>query len=266
VADPLTHWRRFLARPNDDRVKTFGVALLVAFVCAVVVSTASVLLKPMQDAHLEALRAARMEAMLDTLPGLRALMEETGVTGLTTRMVDLRDGSFAPDADPAGYDAIAAAETPETSVAIPPEADIAGLKRRENLAPVYLLERDGKLMVLVLPMRAAGYQSTITAMLALEPDLKTIAALTITGQSETPGLGARIAEPDWQALWPGKEVTDETGKVVFEVVRGQAVGPHQVDGVSGATRSSMAVGAMVQFWLGDWGFGPFLRRLETEGL
>jgi Na+-transporting NADH:ubiquinone oxidoreductase subunit NqrC len=49
-------------------------------------------------------------------------------------------------------------------------------------------------------------------------------------------------------------------------VRGQAVGPHQVDGVSGATRSSMAVGAMVQFWLGDWGFGPFLRRLETEGL
>lgn len=266
MADPLTLWRRFLARPNDDRVKTLGVALLVAFFSAVVVSTASVLLKPMQDAHLEAERAARMEAMLDALPGMRALMEEAGVTALDTRMVDLTEGRFVASPDPQGYDAIAASLDPATSIGIPAESDPAGLKRRENFAPVYLLERDGDLMLLVLPMRANGYQSTITAMLALEPDLRTIAALTITGQGETPGLGARIAEPDWQALWPGKEARDASGRVVIEVVRGGTAGPQQVDGISGATRSSMAVGAMMQFWLGELGFGPLLGRLATEGL
>ncbi len=265
MADPLTLWRGFLARPNDDRVKTFGVAVLVAFVCAAVVSATSVTLKPLQDAHLEAERAARMEAMLDTLPEMRGLMQEAGVTALETRMINLSDGSFAPDLDPVNFD-VAAADDPDSSIAIPPEADVAGLKRRENHAPVYLLERDGELMLLVLPMRATGYQSTITAMLAVQPDLRTIAALTITGQGETPGLGARIAEPDWAALWPGKEIANEDGEIVIEVVRGTATGPYQVDGISGATRSSNAVGAMLTFWLGDLGYGPFLDRLESEGL
>lgn len=267
MASPLALWRQFLARPNDDRVKTYGVAIIVAFACALVISVTSVRLKPLQEAHLAAERSARIEAMLDTLPGMRELMETTGVTALETRMVKLSDGSFATGIDTVSFDAVAASEDPEDSIAIPPDADVAGLKRRENHAPVYLLERDRELMLLVLPMRATGYQSTITAMLALEPNLRTVAALTITGHGETPGLGARISEPEWTALWRGKEIADESGTILIEVVRaGQATGPHQVDGLSGATRSSNAVGAMLSFWLGDLGFGPFLDRLESEGI
>ena len=266
MADPLTLWRRFLARPNDDRFKTFGVAVLVALTCAVVVSVTSVALKPLQDAHLEAERAAKMEAMLNTLPEMRELMREAGITALETRLVNLSDGSFAPGIDAADFDAIAAADHPATSIAVPPEADVAGLKRRENQAAVHLLQRDGELKLLVLPMRAVGYQSTITAMLALQSDLRTIAALTITGHGETPGLGSRIAEPDWAELWSDKQIADEDGKIVINVVRGKATGPYQVDGISGATRSSNAVGSMLGFWLGDLGFGPFLDRLEREGL
>ena len=266
MADPWNVWQRFLARPNDDRVKTFGIALMVAFVCAAVVSTTSVLLRPLQEAHLEAARAARMQAMLDTLPGLRGLMEEVGVTDLETRMVDLSTGRFAPDIEVADFSATAAASDPATSIAIPPEADVAGIKRRENHAPVYLLERDGALMLLVLPMRATGYQSTISAMLALEPDLRSIAALSITGHGETPGIGSRITDPAFIDRWPGKQVADDSGEIVIKVVRGQASGPHEVDAISGATRSSNAIGSMLTFWLGDLGFGPFLDRLEQEGL
>lgn len=266
MADPQNFWQRFLARPNDDRVKTVGIAVIVAFVCAVVVSATSVTLKPLQVAHLEAERIARMEAMLDTLPGMRSLMEEAGVTALEARMVNLSEGRFAPGIDLADYDAIAAAADPVTSIEIPPEADVAGIKRRENYVPVYLLERNGKLLLLVLPMRATGYQSTITAMLALEPDLRTIAALTITGHGETPGIGARITDPAFIDLWPGKLAADESGNIVIEVVRGQARGPYEVDAISGATRSSNAIGSMLTFWLGDLGFGPFLNHLEQEGL
>lgn len=266
MVDPQNIWQRFLARPNDDRVKTFGIAVMVALVCAVVVSATSVMLKPLQDAHLEAERAARMEAMLDTLPGMRGLMEEAGVTALETRMVDLSTGRFAPDLDPADHGGTDAASDPDTSIAIPPEADGAGIRRRENHAPVHLLERDGELMLLVLPMRATGYQSTIHAMLALEPDLRTVAALSITDHGETPGIGSRITDPAFIELWPGKQVADDSGEILIEVVRGQASGTYEVDAISGATRSSNAIGSMLKFWLGDLGFGPFLDHLEQEGL
>jgi Na+-transporting NADH:ubiquinone oxidoreductase subunit C len=263
MANPIS---TFLARPNDDTTKTVTIAALVAFVCAIMVSTASVLLDPIQQAQIEAEQAARMEAMLDTLPGMREVMEEAGVTALETRIVDLQTGQFAADIDPGTYDFVAAATDPELSVAIPTDADLASIRRRPLYAPVHLLERDGDLLLIVLPVYGSGYASTIRAMLALEPDLSTVAALTITEQGETPGLGARITEPQWQALWPGKELLNEDGDIVIEVVRGQAQSVHQVDGISGATRTGDGVTFALRFWMGPHGYGPFLDRLTEEGL
>lgn len=262
MGNPFTS---FLARPNDDRVKVFGIALIVALVSAVVVSTAAVTLKPLQDAHLDAERAARMAQMLDTLPGMRDLMQEAGVDTLETRIVDLALGDFTSDIDAGSFDFEAASSDPAQSVAIPADSDIANLRRRANYAPVYLLERDGALLLVVLPVSGSGYQSTIRAMLALEPDLRTIAALTITQQGETPGLGARIEDPTWQARWVGKEAVDDTGQIMISIVRGEAVGPFEVDGISGATVSSNAVANMIRYWMGDHGFGPFLDQLRQEG-
>ena len=262
-ANPI---RAFLDRPNDDRVKVFGVAVSVAFVCAIVLSVASVTLRPVQRAHIEAEQAARMEAMLDTLPGMRDLMEEAGVTALETRMVDLATGAFAADIDPATYDVRAAAADPEVSVGIPADQDVARLRRRAPFAPVHLLERDGELLLIVLPVEGTGYQSVIRAMLALESDLNTVAALTILSQDETPGLGARIEDAEWQAQWPGKRVADADGNIVIGVARGPATGPHEVDGISGATLTSDGVAGMVRYWLGPHGYGPFLERLEREGI
>lgn len=266
MLNPITLWQNFLARPNDDRVKVFGVAVLVALISALVVSTASVSLRPLQEAHLAAEREARMEAMLDALPGMRDVMEEAGVDTLETRIVNLETGDFAPEIDPAAFDLEAATNDPDQSIEIPTEADIAGLRRRANFAQIFLLERDGDLLLVVLPVRGAGYQSTISAMLALEADLNTVAALTITEQGETPGLGARIEEPEWQALWPGKQIANEEGEIVISVVRGEATPPYEIDAISGATVTSNGVGNMVRFWMGDNGYGPFLEKLKTEGL
>ena len=121
-------------------------------------------------------------------------------------------------------------------------------------------------MLLVLPVRGSGYQSLIRAYLALEPDLRTVAALTVVEQGETPGLGSRIADPAWQALWAGKRIADEDGDIVIEVVRGEADGPYEVDGVTGATRTGNGITDMLHFWLGEWGYEPFLDRVATEGL
>lgn len=258
--------RAFFARSNTDLVKIIGMAVLVALVSSAAVSVTSVMLKPYQDANRAAEQQARMDKMLDALPDMRDLMVETGVDTLEARLVNLDDGSFATDADPDGFVLEAALQDPDASIALAPGEDIAGIKRRANQSPVYLLQKDGDLKLIVLPVYGSGYQSTLRAALAIEPDLVTIAALAIIEQGDTPGFGARIEEPEWLALWPGKKIADETGSIRIELVRGQASTPYEVDGISGATGTSNGMTNTLRFWLGDKGFGPFLTRLKQEGL
>jgi len=97
----------------------------------------------------------------------------------------------------------------------------------------------------------------------LQGDLETIAALTFYEQGETPGLGARIQDPTWEALWPGTKIADAEGNIAIEVVKGGATEAWQVDGLTGATRTSNGVTNLLRFWLGDWGYGPFLERLKS---
>jgi Na+-transporting NADH:ubiquinone oxidoreductase subunit C len=106
VADraPLPWWRRFLALPNDSRIKTFVVASIVALVSAVVVSTTAVALKPLQVANAERFRREQIEAMLRQAPGLAGLIDEVGMDALETRIVDLDAGTFAPQIDPYTFD------------------------------------------------------------------------------------------------------------------------------------------------------------------
>jgi len=259
--NPLSWWRRFWAQPNDSRAKTFAVAFLVAAVSAAAVTLTAVSLKPLQTANAERERSERMAEMLASVPGLNDILGDVDASSVETRIVDLASGTYAEDVDPATFDATAVAADSERSNALAPEADIAGIGRRPNLAPVHLVRRDGELLLVVLPVYGTGYQSTIRAYLALESDLNTIAAISIYEHGETPGLGSRITDPAWQAQWAGKRVADETGEIRIAVVRG-AAGEFEVDGVTGATRSSNGVSNLVRFWLGENGFGPFLANLR----
>jgi Na+-transporting NADH:ubiquinone oxidoreductase subunit C len=261
-ANPVHWWRRFRDAPNDGAGKTLAVALMVALVSAVVVSATAVSLKPLQVANLERERQARMAEMVARLPGMESMLAEAGVDSLEARIVDLATGTLTGDLDPATFDQRAAAADPETSTELADEVDIAGLGRRANHAPVFLVRRGDALALIVLPVSGAGYESTLYGYLALDGDANTVAGLTFYEQGETPGLGARIQDPAWQALWPGKQIADEDGEIRISVVRGQASGPFEVDGISGATRTSTGVSNLLRFWLGENGFGPFLRRIR----
>ena len=239
--NPVSLWRGFLALPNDSPVKTVGVVLLVALACSLVVSFTAVTLKPLQDANRLEESAAKMMAMLEGLGG--------GVPD--TRLVELASGAYA-------------SRDPDTETELPAARDLAGLGNREDVATVYELREDGALRLLILPVRGTGYQSTLKGYLALEADLNTVAALTFYEQDETPGMGARVSDSAWQALWPGKQVADADGVIRIEVVKGAGAGVHEVDGISGATRTSAGVTNLVRFWLGPDGYGPYLARLGKE--
>lgn len=255
-------WRRFAALPKENPLKTIAIAFLVSSLCAVLVTASSVLLSPLIAANVAAERAQRFDAMLANMPGLADIVGQSGADSLTAVVVDLRTGQ-PTNIDPQGFDMREVAADPARSSPIPPAADIAGLKTRANFSAIYILRDAGKLRLVILPIVAVGYQSTIYANLALEGDLNTVAGLSIVEQGETPGLGARIAEPSWQALWPGKKLEDANGEIVLRVVQGTAQNVYEVDGITGATRTGQAVTAAVQFWVGPYGYGPVLENLAA---
>ncbi|NNE62527.1 MAG: NADH:ubiquinone reductase (Na(+)-transporting) subunit C [Gammaproteobacteria bacterium] len=241
--------------PDIDQKSSINVmrtALVVAFVCALLVSLAAVLLRPYYLANLEAERMARLDSILQVL---RDLNEGTQLQ-FNARVVDLNNGVYSDAVDPANYDARRAASDPAVYVSIPEALDVAGLKRRARYAVVYLIgENYSAVDGLILPVRGVGYQSALYGYLALSADSSEILALRFYEQAETPGLGSQIQNPAWEAQWPGKQIFDADGRVNIKF-----------DAISGATRTSIGVERMLQFWLGEFGFGPYLRNLREGEL
>ncbi|MDO5641294.1 MAG: Na+-translocating NADH-quinone reductase subunit C [Paracoccus sp. (in: a-proteobacteria)] len=258
--NPITLWRRMLALPNDSRAKTLAVALIVSVVCALMVSGATVLLRPIQAANRAAEQEARLEALIAGIPGMSTLLETEGGT-LSTVIVDLGSGAAAADVTPATLGASLQDSANWTGLSA--AQDIAGLGQRPDFAQVYFLRNArGDISVVLLPVSAQGYNGPINAILALRGDMTTIAGLAVIGQSETPGLGARIEEPAWLSQFAGKQVADASGALRFAVARGIAGNEYEVDGITGATRTSNAITRMIHFWLGPDGYGPLLSAIR----
>ena len=252
-------WRRFLALPNESRSKTLIMAFLVSAVCAVLVSTATVYLRPIQAANRAAEEQARIAALVRGVPGMSALLEESGGT-LSTVVVDLETGRAATDVT--GETLEAALADAANWTAIDPADDLAGLSQRPDYAQVYLLRDGEEISLILLPVAGQGYNGRIEAILALRGDMNTIAGIAITSHSETPGLGGRIDEAAWQAGWPGKETRDSEGTIRFSVARGAASSVYEVDGITGATRTSNAMTKIMRFWLGPEGYGPLIGAIR----
>lgn len=257
---------------NDSPGKALTVALAVALVCSVMVSTTRVLLQPVRLAyeHLDRNRHIVVAAGIAE-PGDISSDREivAGFRDLQAVVVDLQAARPAEDLDAAAFDQRAAARDPDMRVEIPAAEDIAGLGHRSRYATVYTLMRDDRIERIVLPVHGAGMWSMIYGFLALGPDLNSIAAVSFHEQGETPGLGDRFLDPDWRAKWEGKAVYDSAGEVRFDVTaapQDELRQRYEVDAISGATVTSDALANLVRYWMGDHGFGPYLGHLrETNG-
>ena len=248
---------------QDSTTRALGVALLVALVCGLLVSTVAVQLRPLQRANLEAERTAQLEQVLQALAEIGS---ELTIDRLEARIVELDSGRFDDSIDAATFDAEAAAARPGSSVAIPGDLDVAGLKRRALHARVYLVrDEQQRIELIILPASGRGYQSTLRAWLVLDGDAATLRALRFYQHAETPGVGARIDEPEWQAKWRDLQAFDDDGvlRLGVRLQAGSFDGGSRVDAISGATRTSQGVDGMIKFWLGEFGFGPFLERLRN---
>ena len=267
--NPFTAW---LAWSNEDSRKTFIVAILLSLVCSLMVATSAVLLKPAQQANKQ-LEIQRNILKVANISG--DFEQDEGITEqlfnqyIDVRLIDVASGRYIEHADPVSYDWRGALSDTNNSVAIPAQQDIAKIKRRPRVLPVYLVKQQGQVSRLILPVYGYGLWSTLYGFIALQPDTTTVAGLSFYEHAETPGLGGEVDNPDWQMKWQGKQIYDADNNVMLAAVRGHVrpdsdAAAYHVDGLSGASLTTRGVTHLVQYWLGDQGFGAYLKQFRAN--
>jgi len=245
-------------------------AAAVCIVCGVLVSSSAVSLQDRQDlnAELEKQRNVLLAAGLlgpnEKIP-MEAIHER--FEAVSPVLVDLETGQPKDDPDAASFDQQAALKDPAQS-RVAPENN-AGIKRLPNDALIYQVKNDaGEVAMLVLPIEGLGLWGTLYGFLAIDADTTTIRGLAYYKHKETPGLGGEVENPKWQALWNGRKAYDDAWEPKIQVIKGHAgppaEDPYHVDGLSGATITSRSVTHMLDFWLGDDGFGPYLEHFREN--
>ena len=99
----------------------------------------------------------------------------------------------------------------------------------------------------ILPVWGKGLWGPLWGYVALESDWTTIAGVVLDHSSETPGLGAEIADAEFQARFDGKSIFDGEKFVSITLLKGKgssAGNPHAVDAISGGTITCRGVEAM----------------------
>ncbi|KPL98241.1 Na(+)-translocating NADH-quinone reductase subunit C [Vibrio splendidus] len=254
-----------MASNNDSIKKTLFVVIALSLVCSIIVSTAAVVLKPKQQANavLDQQTKILEVAGIELAGNIPALYAEN----IEPRLVDFATGDFI-DGDAAAYDQRKAAKDPAQSIKLSAEDDIAKIIRRANTGTVYLVKDGAETSKVIIPVHGNGLWSMMYAFVAVETDGNTVSGITYYEQGETPGLGGEVENPTWRAQFVGKKLFDENHKPAIQVVKGGAPqgSEHGVDGLSGATLTSVGVQHTFDFWLGDMGFGPFLAKVRDGGL
>jgi len=243
----------------------FGFAAVLCFVCSIMISSANVGLRERQEINkvLDKQKSVLQAAWL-VQPGEklnRARVEEL-FKNIRPRIIELSTGKVLEDVNADTFD-----EESIPDMLAP--ANNAGIREIKGQVKIYEVMEGDKVSMFVLPIVGKGLWSTMQGFLALDADTRTIRGLTYYDQAETPGLGGEVVNPKWKALWQGRLAYDENWVPKIAVIKGPAgsvdANPHAVDGLSGATLTSRGVTNMLQFWLGENGFAPFLKSFRDSG-
>jgi Na+-transporting NADH:ubiquinone oxidoreductase subunit C len=245
---------------NESIGKTLTVVVALCLVCAVIVSFASVQLRPLQQAN----KTQDIQRNILAAAGVAVSgsVSDTFNSKIEARVVDMNTGEFVEGVDPNSFDFEKSKFDQSISFALKAEGikDIAGIQRMTKNSPVYISKKeDGSIDAIILPIQGYGLWGVMYGFLALESDAETVKNINFYKHNETPGLGGEIQNPQWTAKWQGKELP-------INIMKSGAKNEHQIDGLSGATLTSNGVDHTVDFWTGEHGFGPFLAKVREGAL
>ena len=131
--------------------------------------------------------------------------------------------------------------------------------------PVFLsFDEDGALAGAVLTGQGMGYQDNIRVLYAYSFDAQAITGLKVLDSKETPGLGDRVeVEPHFIANFESLDARlnaagDALANPIVTVKQGEKTEPWQIDGITGATITSDAIGNILNDSANAW--VPMLER------
>lgn len=254
---------------NQQTAKyTITVTLIMCLVASVLVAGSAVMLRPHQEAN----KSVDFKKNVLKVAGLyqEGVSVNDQFAKIQVKIVDLQAGKFTDAiADIEKFDQTASAKKPGMFDPIAPEDDIAKLITREKYAKVFLVNDEaGNLTRVILPVRGKGLWSTMAGFIALDKDLNTVLGFGFYSHAETPGLGGEVDNPKWKSIWLGKKIYSDAGEVKVSVIKGHVddatpEGEYKVDGLAGATLTSVGVSNLVKYWMGESGFKPFLTNLKN---
>jgi electron transport complex protein RnfG len=127
---------------------------------------------------------------------------------------------------------------------------------------------DGELVGAVITAQAMGYADNVTVLYSYSFDLEAIVGFMVLETKETPGLGDKVeTEPHFLANFEALDARlNEDGtalaNAIVTVKQGEKTEPWQIDGITGATITSDAIGVIMHqgssYWL------PALERDARE--
>ena len=236
------------------------IPLIACIACAVIVSVTAVSVRPEQNLNIENEKKLKILAAA----GIVTNEVDKEFSKIETLYIDFVSNQLIQIEG--NYDHIKACASAESSSIIPKNQDIAILKRRENVAPIYVwYSEEEQIQKVVLPIRGYGLWGTLYGYISLDADLNTVKGIEYYDHKETPGLGGEVDSPAWKSDWNGKKVYNSSGEVILYVTKGPSSEDYEIDGISGATLTSNGVTNMIRYWLGENGYGPVLQQLR-EGL
>lgn len=101
---------------------------------------------------------------------------------------------------------------------------------RDDELTVFPIKKNGRLSAVAFEVFGKGYGGDVGVMVGFDLDAGTLAGIGITTMKETPGLGARVAEPGFTRQFTGHGMDN------VELTKNGG----DIDAVSGATISSTA--------------------------
>lgn len=140
--------------------------------------------------------------------------------------------------------------------------------------PVFLsYDEQGDLAGAVLTGQGMGYQDNIRVLFAYSFDNHAITGFKVLDSKETPGLGDRVEiEPHFIANFESLDARlnasgEGLANPIVTVKQGEKTAPWQIDGITGATITSEAIGKILNATANSW--VPALERdaanISTEG-
>lgn len=242
----------------------FIYASSMVILVAAILSSASMVLKPFQEANVKAekIQGILASANIETDRAAAAetyqkyVIEELAVDSKGNVVSEFKNNKLEKgDVRPFDIDL-------KIQLNLKKE-EAAGKSVKTPVWPIFIMEKDGERSY-VVPVRGVGLWGPIWGNIAFKSDFNTIAGATFDHKGETPGLGAEINTSWFEIEFKDKTIFDQNNKFVsVAVVKGGVansnINPaHGVDAISGGTITSNGVTDMLKDCLEN--YVPYIEK------